>query len=54
MFSYLEKDVYGTSDLQPHNVAWYFLPYMEHERYDPVREEKRFVAIKEKMEKLAK
>ncbi|MCR5206245.1 MAG: hypothetical protein K6E47_14545, partial [Lachnospiraceae bacterium] len=54
MLSYLEKDVYGTSDLQPHNIAWYFLPYMEHERYDTVREEKRFIDIKEKIEKLAK
>jgi hypothetical protein len=35
-------------------MAWYYLPYMEQERYDPVREEKRFVAIKEKIEKLAK
>ncbi len=54
MLSYLEKDVYGTSDGLPHNMAWYYLPYMEQERYDPVREEKRFVTIKEKMEKLAK
>ena len=55
MLSYLEKDVYGTPDKgQAHNIAWYFVPYMEQERYDPVREEKRFIAIKEKMEKLAK
>jgi hypothetical protein len=55
MLLYLEKDVYGTSDKgQAHNIAWYFLPYMDHERYDPVREEKRFIAIKGKIEKLAK
>ena len=36
------------------DTAWYFLRYMEHERYNPVREEKRFVIIKDKMEKMAK
>ena len=55
MFAHMEKtcDVYSDKKL-PHNKAWYFLRYMEHERYDPVREEKRFVAIIEKMKKMAK
>ena len=55
MLIYVEKICKTTTDESlPHNTAWYYLPYMEQERYDPVREEKRFVAIKEKMEKLAK
>ena len=55
MLMYVEKICKTTTDESlPHNTAWYYLPYMEQERYDPVREEKRFVAIKEKMEKLAK
>ena len=54
MLLYLEKDCTGTPLEGPHNMAWYYLPYMEQERYDPVREEKRFIAIKEKIEKLAK
>ena len=55
MLIYVEKICKTTTDESlPHNTAWYYLPYMEQERYDPVREENRFVAIKEKMEKLAK
>ncbi len=55
MLIYVEKICKTTTDESlPHNTAWYFLPYLGQERYDPVREEKRFVAIKEKMKKLAK
>lgn len=43
-----------TDESLPHNIAWYFLPYLGQERYDPVRKEERFIAIKEKMGKLAK
>ena len=39
---------------QEHNLAWYFISFFGQERYDPVRNEKRFVAIKEKMKALAK
>ena len=55
MLAQVEKIRDDTSDKRlPHNTAWYFLRYMEHERYNPVREEKRFVIIKDKMEKMAK
>ena len=55
MLIYVEKICKTTTDESlPHNTAWYYLPYMEQERYDPVREEKRFVAIIEKMKKMAK
>ena len=55
MLMYVEKICKTTTDESlPHNTAWYYLPYMEQERYDPVREEKRFVAIIEKMKKMAK
>ncbi|MBR4541079.1 MAG: hypothetical protein IKO54_02790, partial [Lachnospiraceae bacterium] len=55
MLMYVEKNCKTTTDSSlPHNTAWYFLPYLEQERYDPVRKEERFITIKEKMEKLAK
>lgn len=55
MLMYVEKICKTTTDESlPHNTAWYFLPYLGQERYDPVRKEERFIAIKEKMEKLAK
>ncbi len=40
-------------DKQAHNLAWYFLPYLGHERYDAVRDDSRFRALKEKLEALA-
>ena len=55
MLMYVEKICKTTSDESlPHNTAWYYLPYLGQERYDPVRKEERFIAIEEKMEKLAK
>ncbi len=55
MFAYMEKACADDSDKGlPHNKAWYFLRHMEQERYDSVREDKRFAAVKEKMEKLAR
>ena len=55
MLMYVEKICKTTTDESlPHNTAWYFLPYLGQERYDPVRKEERFITIKEKMEKLAK
>jgi flagellin-specific chaperone FliS len=55
MLMYVEKVCKTTSDESlPHNTAWYYLPYLEQERYDPVRKEERFISVKEKMEKLAK
>ena len=38
----------------PHNLAWYYLPYLDQERYDPVRKSKRFKAVKEKLASIAK
>lgn len=38
---------------QEHTCAWYFKDCLTHERYDPVREENRFLAIKEKLAALA-
>ena len=37
-----------------HNCAWYFKHYLELDRYDPVRDDERFVAIREKMTAIAK
>ena len=37
-----------------HNFAWYFSFYLKQDRYDPIREDPRFVAIEEKMKALAK
>ncbi len=37
----------------PHNTAWYFLPYLDQDRYDPIRENKRFVKLKERLSTLA-
>ena len=55
MLMYVEKICKTTTNESlPHNTAWYYLPYFEQERYDPVRNEERFIAIKEKMEKIAK
>jgi hypothetical protein len=55
MRAHVEKICTGTSDKElPHNTAWYFLRYMEHKRYNPVCKEKRFVVIKDRMEKMAK
>lgn len=55
MLMYVEKICKTTSDESlPHNTAWYYLPYLGQERYDPVRKEERFITVKEKMEKLAK
>ena len=55
MLMYVEKICKTTTDESlPHNTAWYFLPYLGQERYDPVRKEERFITIKEKMEELAK
>lgn len=55
MLAHVEKICIGTSDKElPHNTAWYFLRYMEHKRYNPVFKEKRFVVIKDRMEKMAK
>ena len=55
MLIYVEKICKTTTDESlPHNTAWYYLPYLGQERYDPVRKEERFIAIEEKMEKLAK
>lgn len=39
---------------QEHNCAWYFSFYLKQDRYDPIREDPRFVAIEEKMTALAK
>ncbi len=36
-----------------HNIAWYFLRYFDHERYDPVRDDVRFAAIEQEMKTLA-
>ncbi|MBR4780337.1 MAG: helix-turn-helix transcriptional regulator [Lachnospiraceae bacterium] len=55
MLIYVEKICKTTTDESlPHNTAWYYLPYLGQERYDPVRKEERFITVKEKMEKLAK
>ncbi|MBP5281513.1 MAG: helix-turn-helix transcriptional regulator [Lachnospiraceae bacterium] len=37
-----------------HNRAWYFLRYLPQERYDPVREEKRFKKVEKRLAELAK
>lgn len=42
------------AETQEHNLAWYFSFYLKQDRYDPIRNEKRFVAIEEKMKALAK
>lgn len=38
----------------PHSAAWYFLPYLKHERYDAVRGDKRFEVLKDKLTQLTK
>ena len=37
-----------------HNCAWYFKHYLEQDRYDPIREDPRFVAVEEKLNAVAK
>ena len=41
-------------ETQEHNAAWYFSFYLKQDRYDPIRNEKRFIAIEEKMTALGK
>ena len=53
MLQHVEKGRCADSSL-PHNLAWYYLPYLDQERYDPVRKSKRFAAIKEKLSSIAK
>jgi hypothetical protein len=54
MLQLVEKEAENQYGKLPHNPAWYFLPYLDHERYDPVRNEKRFEAVKKKLASLAK
>lgn len=42
------------AETQEHNLAWYFGFYLKQDRYDPIREDPRFVAIKDKLNALAK
>ena len=37
-----------------HNYAWYFAGKLEQDRYDPIREDPRFIAILEKLNAIAK
>ncbi len=37
-----------------HNCAWYFRHYLEQDRYDPIREEPRFLAVVEKLNAVSK
>lgn len=37
----------------PHNTAWYFLPYLDQDRYDPIRENKRFIKLKKSLTAMA-
>ena len=37
-----------------HNFAWYFKHYLEQDRYDPIREDPRFISIVEKLNAIAK
>lgn len=54
MFSYVERICKRPSAKdKPHNIAWYFLPYLDSERYDSVRKEKWFAALRKQMEELA-
>ena len=54
MFSYVERICKRPSaNDKPHNVAWYFLPYLNSERYDPVRGEEWFAALRKQLEELA-
>lgn len=49
-----EKELQEHKDLQtPHSMAWYFLPYFNQARYDPVRNNRRFSAVIERMTALA-
>ena len=41
-------------DAGEHNCAWYFKHYLEQDRYDPIREDPRFLAIVEKLNAIAK
>ena len=41
-------------ETQEHNLAWYFINSLGQDRYDPIRNEPRFIAIEEKMKTLAK
>ena len=54
MLQLIEKEGENCYGKLPHNMAWYFMPYLDQERYDPVRKEKRFVAVKKKLASLAK
>lgn len=54
MFSYVERICKRPSaNDKPHNVAWYFLPYLNSDRYDPVRGEEWFAALRKQLEELA-
>lgn len=39
---------YNTTET-PHNTAWYFLPYLDQDRYDPIRKNKRFINLKDRL-----
>ena len=53
MLQHVEKGRCADPSL-PHNLAWYYLPYLNQERYDPVRDCLRFVALREKLASIAK
>lgn len=55
MLSYVEMICSTLQDTDPsHNFAWYFLEYMDQDRYALIREEPRFIALKDKLVSIAK
>ncbi len=55
MLGYVEKVCNRSREEgQFHNLAWYFLEYMDQDRYAPIREEARFAAVKERLISAAK